>query len=253
MVTRFASCFMWRFNRQIYSRTAYDGKKADMVFTDPPYALMGNSTGVAGITDNNMILPFFRSIFQRYMESVNAMTHMYMCCDWHSWSTLEKVAAEFSSPAKSMIVWDKKSPGMGSNYMAQHELVMFTKINSTDKTKTSGAQRKDTNKRIVDCNVWQVARQRDGEHNAQKPIELIDRALKNSSMAKDLIIDLFLGSGSTLIACEQTDRTCYGLELDPHYVDVICKRWQTLTGQMPILESSGEAHDFMVQSNIFQQ
>ena len=221
-----------------------DGKKADMVFTDPPYALMGNSTGVGGITDNNMILPFFRSIFQRYMESVNSMTHMYMCCDWHSWSTLEKVAAEFSSPAKSMIVWDKKSPGMGSNYMSQHELVMFTKINSTDKTKTTGAQRKDTNKRIVDCNVWQVARQRDGEHNAQKPIELIDRALKNSSMAKDLIIDLFLGSGSTLIACEQTDRTCYGLELDPQYVDVICKRWQTLTGQMPILETTGETHDF---------
>lgn len=58
------------------------------------------------------------------------------------------------------------------------------------------------------------------------------------------VLDPFLGSGSTLIACEQTDRICYGMELDPQYVDVICKRYQLLTGELPILESTGDAHNF---------
>ena len=84
-------------------------------------------------------------------------------------------------------------------------------------------------------------------HPTEKPVQVAVWFFNNWAKTGGFIADLFLGSGSTLIACEQTDRTCYGLELDPQYVDVICKRWQTLTGQMPILESTGEAHDFMVQ------
>lgn len=84
-----------------------------------------------------------------------------------------------------------------------------------------------------------------GDHATPKPVELCMRGLKTSSREGEITLDLFLGSGSTLIACEQTDRICYGLELDPHYVDVICKRWQTLTGQLPVLEATGEAHDFI--------
>ena len=82
------------------------------------------------------------------------------------------------------------------------------------------------------------------EHPTQKPTKLLIEMMDDMVKDAKAVLDLFLGSGSTLIACEQTDRTCYGIELDPLYVDVICKRWQTLTGQMPILESTGETHDF---------
>lgn len=67
-----------------------------------------------------------------------------------------------------------------------------------------------------------------------KPIALCSEAIKNSSMIGDIVLDLFLGSGSTLIAAEQMDRKCYGMELDPKYVDVIIKRWEILTGQTAI-------------------
>ena len=68
-------------------------------------------------------------------------------------------------------------------------------------------------------------------HPTQKPIELIEKAIVNSSKKGKLVIDYFLGSGSTLIACEKTNRKCYGMELDPHYCDVIIKRWEDNTGQ----------------------
>lgn len=67
-----------------------------------------------------------------------------------------------------------------------------------------------------------------------KPVELIEKAINNSSKKHDSIIDLFGGSGSTLIACEKTKRKCYMMELDPHYIDVIIKRWQDLTGNRAI-------------------
>ena len=77
-----------------------------------------------------------------------------------------------------------------------------------------------------------------------KPIELIVRAIQNSSKQNDLILDFFGGSGSTLIAAQETNRIAYLIELDPHYVDVICARYQKHTGILPVLESDGLAHDF---------
>ena len=80
-------------------------------------------------------------------------------------------------------------------------------------------------------NVWNIARPRiSKEHPTMKPIELVGRAIRNSSLVGDIVLDLFGGSGSTLIAAEQTGRICYMSELDPAYCDVIVRRWETLTG-----------------------
>ena len=79
--------------------------------------------------------------------------------------------------------------------------------------------------------VWEYDQPARNEHHpTQKPVEVMTRAIKNSSDRGDVVLDFFCGSGSTLIACEQIDRVCYGVELDPKYVDVIIKRWETLTG-----------------------
>ena len=76
--------------------------------------------------------------------------------------------------------------------------------------------------------------QEQGNHPTPKPIELICKALKNSSKQEDIILDVFGGSGSTLIACEQLNRKCYMMELDPHYIDVIIQRWENFTGEKAV-------------------
>lgn len=78
-----------------------------------------------------------------------------------------------------------------------------------------------------------------------KPVELIEYCIRNSSQKKDAVLDLFGGSGSTLIAAHQTNRVAYLMELDPKYVDVICARFQKLTGIKPVAESTGREHDFL--------
>jgi site-specific DNA-methyltransferase (adenine-specific) len=78
-----------------------------------------------------------------------------------------------------------------------------------------------------------------------KPVELIVKAIENSTNQNQIVLDMFGGSGSTLIAAQETNRTAYLMELDPKYVDVICARYQKLTGVLPVLESSGKVHDFL--------
>ena len=78
------------------------------------------------------------------------------------------------------------------------------------------------------------------EHPTIKPVDIIEYLIKNSSKQEDIILDTFLGSGSTLIACEKTNRSCYGLELDPKYCDVIIKRWEDYTGQTAKLLNKSE-------------
>ena len=87
-------------------------------------------------------------------------------------------------------------------------------------------------------NIWQISREinreEQGNHPTPKPIELIAKALNNSSKQEDIILDVFGGSGSTLIACEQLNRKCYMMELDPHYIDVIIQRWENFTGEKAV-------------------
>ena len=89
--------------------------------------------------------------------------------------------------------------------------------------------------------IWDIDRTKKNKlHPTMKPVELSMNAINNSSINKNIILDLFLGSGSTLIACEKTNRKCYGMELDPHYCDVIVKRWENFTGKKATLDGYKE-------------
>ena len=217
-----------------------DGKKADMVFTDPPYALFGNSTGVAGVADDKMVQPFFREISVRVLQNTKSNSHFYVCCDWHSWSVLTQ-ALSHNLTVKNMVVWDKCHGALGNLYRSRHELLVVGVNASLNTRKIIGGT---ANKRpVTDENVWTIKREKDGSHNAQKPQELMIRAINNSSDKKDLVLDLFLGSGSTLIAAEKTGRICYGMELDPRYISVILDRWSDYTGNDPILKETTDPND----------
>lgn len=206
-----------------------DGQKADMVFTDPPYALHGNSTGMSGVSDDKMVRPFFRSIFNVYRANTKPFGHLYVCCDWHSAFSLESVAREIKLTAKNLCIWDKGDGGLGAMYQQCYEMIWFME-NSHQSTTTAKSHK---NKRVVQGkpNIWRHSRvSGDRVHNAQKPIEMMVNAINNSSDSNEICLDLFLGSGSTLIACEKTNRKCFGMEIDTHYCDVIVKRWEDYTG-----------------------
>lgn len=216
-----------------------DGDKANMVFTDPPYALFGNSTGTT-VADDKMIRPFFRDIGRSIFFAAKKGAHFYSCLDWKSWAAVMESYLNAGLTIKNMIVWDKGHGALGQAYRSQHELIMFGICSNVGISITATAS-VSSDRKITDVNVWQCSREpKKGMHAALKPQDLIKRALNNSSSKNEIVIDLFGGSGSTLIACEDTSRRCRMMEMEPKYCDVIVKRWQNFTGKQATLESSGE-------------
>ena len=140
--------------------------------------------------------------------------------------------------ARHSLVWVKDSLVMGrADYHYRHEVLFYGW--------KEGAAHQAPPDRKQDS-VWEIARpKRSPEHPTMKPVELIVKAIKNSTNQNQIVLDLFGGSGSTLIAAHETNRIGYLMELDPKYVDVICARFQKLTGVLPVLESSGKVHDFL--------
>lgn len=229
-----------------------DGQKADMVFTDPPYGMsygggraegrhsLDKKTGGVKVKAHGMIkgddlqgdalVNLVRESTLRLSENKKEGSPMYICFTWRTYAEFEDAINQAGEEIKACIVWDKKSIGLGnSNYRPQHEFIFYT-----------GGQWYG-NKSQAD--VWQMSRGATGDyvHPTQKPVELIEGAINNSSKKGDIITDAFLGSGSTLIAAEKTNRKCYGMELDPKYVDVIIKRWQEYTGKQATM--AGDAYE----------
>jgi DNA modification methylase len=187
-----------------------NGKKADMVFTDPPYGidyqdLKKNHKKIENDIDPTNVLQVLN-----YYKKIP----MFVCCNWKSISIFLDVLKEIDF--KSCIVWDKQTRIQNLDKFAkQHEFILYAGEFGGEKT--------------VDVDVWQVKREVRKDHPTAKPIELIIRAINTFDSIK--IYDPFLGSGSTLIACEKTNRKCYGMEIDPHYCDVIVKRWEEFSGK----------------------
>lgn len=210
-----------------------EGAKADMVFTDPPYALFGNSTGVCGVGDDKMIMPFFREIGKMIQRHLKQMGHAYVCHDWQTSATIKEAFGGLT--AKNLIVWRKaEAGGLGSYYTKIYELIwLFANEPETGIAGKGKPKARMINgvSNIWDCSVVQ-AQQRD--HNAQKPVEIIKIAVENSSDADENVLDLFGGSGSTMIACEQIGRNCYTMELEPKYCDVIVRRYIRTTGKTDV-------------------
>ena len=208
-----------------------NGKKADLVFTDPPYAIFGSSTGFVKNKDDNMIRPFFRSLLRACKYVTNYAAHIYIFCNWRTYPTLELENRSVKLVPKNLIVWYKPNVQLGVVYQSQHEFIF---VLAHEEELNFHTQKSDSKvRKVVDSNVWTLGVDTGAirEHHAEKPIKLMERAIKNSSESNDLVCDLFLGSGSTLIACEQTNRICYGMEIDEHYCSVIIKRWELYTGQ----------------------
>lgn len=217
-----------------------DGEKADMVFTDPPY-----NTGMKAKPGSTRLTHFFDDDFtdEQWSDLLNGFmasafismkdnAAAYICLDWrrsHELVPVIKNHFHFSN----LIVWDKMVHGLGSDYKYTHEFIHVCKKGKPELATNQG------DKDYQD--VWRIQRKmgRDEEHATKKPVEIVERAIYHASKPGGLVLDLFGGSGSTLIACEKTNRNCFMMELDPKYCDVIVARWEKYTGQKSELMRSG--------------
>jgi len=211
-----------------------EGKRANMSFTDPPYFIMGSSTGFTqDHQDDAMVRPFFKNVLQTLRNNLEPNAHVYICCNWRSFPTYYQLNTEIGMIPRNLIVWSKPNVRLGGFYSSSHEFILFLSNDPDRKFLTEHGNVRRVN---GDTNVWvqSIDTNTVRDHFAQKPTVLMERAINNSSDEGDTVFDPFLGSGSTLIACENTGRICYGCDVDPHYIDVCCKRYEALTGTKPV-------------------
>jgi DNA modification methylase len=211
------------------------GQKADLVFTDPPY-----NVDYEGYTEEKLKIQgdqmtpeqfqhFLNSVFSSYIWALKPGGSMYVCHP-SSWQREFQDALELSDfEVRCQIIWGKNTFAWGfGRYKFQHEPIFYChRKGQSDPWYGDKSQ----------STLWQEKKPAANRlHPTMKPVELIERALVNSSKAGDLVLDLFGGSGSTLIACEKMGRSSRLMELDPKYCDVIVKRWQDFSGEIAHLE-----------------
>ena len=210
-----------------------DGKKADMVFTDPPYGVsytggLQFKNGTVEKNNRDMIknddVDIYEDVFRILSQFSNGACYVRFA-DTKA-ATLYNAAEKYGE-IHALIIWVKNGGygALNANYKQKHEPCLYWKPKNA-KLNFCGATTETT--------VWEVNKDGVNEyHPTQKPIALPAKAISNHDV--ETVLDLFGGSGSTLIACEQLNRTCYMMELDPKYCDVIIKRWEKFTGEKAVL------------------
>jgi hypothetical protein len=200
--------------------TLLQGQRADMVFTDPPYnvAFNGRSGKFDVIKNDDLPDDQFAQFIQDWLQTFEAFrpNSYYICCNWAFYGILQSVLKP-----KACIVWAKNVFGLGRGYRHQHEFIVFDGLIDPDIKNES--------------DLWNIAKDSKYVHPTQKPVAISERAIKNSTKSKNIVLDYFGGSGSTLIACEKQNRHARLMELDPKYCDVIVKRWEDFTGKKAVL------------------
>jgi DNA modification methylase len=243
--------------------TLMGAERAAIAFTDPPHnvPIDGHASGLGAIhhrpfpmasgeMDRSQFTAFLRQVCRNLGAfSVDGSLH-YVCMDWRHVEELLAAGREAYGELKNFCIWTKDNPGMGSLYRSGHELVLVFKNGRDGHRNNVQLGRFGRNR----SNVWRYpganSFARCGEegnlsalHPTVKPVALVADAILDCSARGDIVLDAFLGSGTTVIAAERTGRCCYGLELDPGYVDTIVGRWQTLIGASARHAASGRSFD----------
>jgi DNA modification methylase len=213
-----------------------DGKQSHMIFTDPPYNVdygkSKNPRHKIREIENDSQAP---EEWERFCNALFINFKKHNIGDIYMWGAsgfdgmkMRMWLIELGCHWSATIVWKKQQLVLSpANYQRMYEPCFYGWF---DKSSFAG-NRKHTE-------VWEFDRPRISKlHPTMKPLELCEYGIRNSSKKNNIVLDFFLGSGSTLIACENSSRRCYGLELDPLYCDVIIKRWENLTGETAVLDT----------------
>jgi DNA modification methylase len=237
------------------------GRKADLLFTDPPYniRIQGHVSGLgrtrhrefaeaSGEMSSDQFVEFLRQTLLNAASYCRDGAIAYVCMDWRHLGEVLRVGHLVFNELKNICVWNKTNGGMGTFYRSQHEHVLVFKVGTASHTNTFGLGDKGRYR----TNVWTYAgvntfkSDRMAEiswHPTVKPVALVSDAIRDVSNRGELVLDVFGGSGTTLIAAEKTGRCARLLELDPIYCDVIIRRWQELTGKEAQLLETGESFE----------
>ena len=212
-----------------------DGDMPQILLTDPPYCSggfqeSGKGVGSIGtdrkggnptIANDTLSTRGYQSLMRNVLDNITPLV-AYIFTDWRMWINLFDVTEAAGFGVRSMIVWNKKTPGMGQGWRAQHELIMYGQ-----RCKAKWDNHKGYG------NVLEISRSGNELHPTQKPVELIEMLLDNTAWLEG-VYDPFAGSGTTLIAAEAKGQKAYCMELTPAYTDTIVKRWIKATGSQNV-------------------
>ncbi len=230
---------------------------ATMMFTDPPYNVrIASVTGrgrnqhrefaaASGEMTPVQFIDFLKSTSTHAARhSMDGAIH-YICMDWRHIDELSKASKKVYSRLCNVVVWVKTNAGQGSFYRSQHELIFVFKKGEASHRNNIELGRHGRNRSNVwtyaGVNTFRAGRMDDlAVHPTVKPVAMIADAMRDCSRRGDIVLDPFMGSGTTILAAERVGRRAFGMEIDPLYVDVAIRRWQAFTGRDAILEATGQ-------------
>ena len=240
-----------------------NGAQAEMVFTDPPYnvPIQGHVGGSGAIRHREFAMAageMDAAGFTAFLgTALGLMAHHsldgslhFVCMDWRHIPELQAAGDAVYTETKNVCVWAKDNAGMGSLYRSQHELVFVFKSGRAPHRNNVELGRHGRHR----SNLWSYPgvnsfgrRSEEGDllalHPTVKPVAMVADAILDCTARGDLVLDPFLGSGTTLVAAERVGRRCRALELDPLYIDTAVRRWQALTGETARHAQSGRTLD----------
>jgi DNA modification methylase len=221
-----------------------DGRLADMTFTDPPYNVDYGSSPKDKLRGrhrpilNDNLGGGFEAFLQDACANILSVTKgaVYVCMSSSELHTLQRAFVSAGGKWSTFVIWAKSHFTLGrADYQRMFEPILYGWPQGHDRFWCGARDQGD---------VWHYDKPaRNDLHPTMKPVALVERAIRNSSKSRDIVLDPFGGSGSTLIACERAGRQARLIELDPKYCDVIVRRWQEWTGELAALEGDGRSFE----------
>jgi DNA modification methylase len=244
------------------------GEPADMVFVDPPYNVKidGHVGGRGRIKHREFAFASGEMTSQQFVQFLQETLSLcarntvdggitYVCMDWRHARELLQAGAAVYDELKNICVWAKSTPGQGSFYRSQHELVFVYKRGSAPHLNTFELGEHGRSRSNVwtyaGANTFRAGRMDELKmHPTMKPVALISDAMRDCSRRGSIILDAFAGAGTTIMAAEQIGRRAFCVEIDPLYADVAIRRWQKFTGRDASLESTGQTFEELAASRL---
>ncbi|HVR90385.1 MAG TPA: DNA methyltransferase [Novosphingobium sp.] len=232
-----------------------EGASVDAAFLDPPYNVKINGHANAkgrhrefAMASGEMTTDAFRTFLRETLSACEAVSKNgavhFVCMDWRHLDDVSAVGSSVYNALLNICVWNKSNAGMGSLYRSKHEMVFVYRVGDAPHTNTVELGKHGRNR----TNVWDYAsvnsmrgsRREDLElHPTVKPVAMVADAICDVTRQGELVLDIFLGSGTSLIAAERVGRAFRGIDIDPAYVDIAMTRWEQLTGRSAELAHRG--------------
>jgi DNA modification methylase len=241
-------------NAAFLQRVVGDGSRVDAAFLDPPYNVrIGGHAVAAGshrefaMASGEMSEEEFRCFLAESLGSAARVSRdgaiHFVCMDWRHMDSVSSVGGTINGELLNLCIWNKSNAGMGSLYRSKHELVFVYRVGAAPHLNMVELGRHGRNRTDVwdyaSVNSMKGSRREDlALHPTVKPTGLVADAIQDVTRHGDLVLDIFLGSGTTLLAADRIGRRFRGLDIDPGYVDVAIERWSARTGLEPRLEGA---------------